>query len=139
MAQTPQGKPLPEITDFSRPFWSAAKNGKLVMQKCGRCGTVDFFPKPWCVECGYRGLEWVEVKPEGTVYSYTVSYLVMMNFPAWKDDLPVMVCIIDLDDGGRMYGQLTGCSPEEVRIGMRVQAYFEDISEEAAIPKFRPA
>ena len=139
MAQIPQGKPLPEITDFSRPFWSAAKKGKLVMQKCGRCGTLDFFPKPWCIECGYRGLEWVEVKPQGTVYSYTVAYTVMMNFPAWKDDLPITLCIIDLDDGPRMYGQLTGCSPEKVHIGMRVQAYFEDISEDAAVPKFRPA
>jgi len=49
-----------------------------------------------------------------------------------------MQCIIDLDDGPRMYGQLTGCSPEQIRIGMRVEKYFEDISEDAAIPKFHP-
>lgn len=139
MAQIPQGKPLPEITDLTRPFWTAAKQRKLVMQKCKRCGILNFFPKPWCIECGHRGLEWVEVKPQGTVYSHTVAYTVMMNFPAWKDDLPVVMCIIDLDDGPRMYGQVTGCSPEKVHIGMRVEAYFEDISEDAAIPKFHPA
>ncbi len=139
MAQTTQGKPLPEITDLTRPFWSAAKEGRLVMQKCTRCGTFDFFPKPWCIECGHRGLEWVEVKPQGTVYSHTVARVVMMNYPAWKDDIPLVLCIIDLDDGPRMYGQLTHCSPEQVRIGMRVKAYFEDVSDQAAIPKFRPA
>lgn len=138
MAQTPQDKPLPEITDLTRPFWSAAKQGKLVMQKCARCATINFFPKPWCVECGQRGLEWVEVTPRGVVYSYTVSRAVMMNFPAWKDDLPVVLCIIDLDDGGRMYGQLTECPPDDVHIGMRVQAHFEPISEDAGIAKFRP-
>ena len=133
----PQGKPLPEITDFTRPFWSAAKQHKLVVQKCRHCGTLDFLPKPWCIECGHRELD--EVRPRGTIYSYTVAYTVMMNYPAWKDDLPVVQCIIDLDDGPRMYGQLTGCSPDKVRIGMPVEAYFEDISDAAAIPKFRPA
>lgn len=139
MAQTFRGKPVPQITELTRPFWSAAKQRRLVMQKCVRCATIDFFPKPWCIECGDRGLEWVEVRPEGTVHSHTVARAVMMNFPAWKDDIPLILCIIDLDDGPRMCAQLTGCSSEEVRIGMRVKAYFEDISEEVAIPKFRPA
>ena len=138
MAQIPRGKPLPEITDQTRPFWTAARNRKLVVQKCNRCGTLNFYPKPWCIECANRGLEWVEVKPCGTVYSLTVAYTVMMNFPDWKDDLPVLMCIIDLDDGARMYGQLTDCAPDKAHIGMRVQAHFVDISEEAAIPKFRP-
>lgn len=138
MEQSPQGKPLPHITDLTRPFWSAAKEGRLVMQKCAHCATINFFPKPWCVECGHRGLEWVEVRPQGTVYSYTVARAVMMNLPGWKDELPVVQCIIDLDDGGRMYGQLTHCAPEAVRIGMQVQAYFEPIGPEAGIPRFRP-
>lgn len=138
MAQAPQGKPLPEITTLTRPFWSAAKNGKLMMQRCGRCATMNFFPKPWCVECGSRSLEWVEVRPQGILCSYTVSYAVMMNFPGWKDDLPVVLGIIDLDDGGRLYGQVTGCPAEKLQIGMRVEAYFEPISAEAGIPKFRP-
>ena len=37
-----------------------------------------------------------------------------------------------------MYGQVTDCAVEDLRIGMRVQAYFEPISDEAGIPKFRP-
>lgn len=139
MRQSPDGKPLPEITDLTRPFWSAAREGKLFMQKCPSCGTIDFFPKPWCVECGKREREWVEVRKTGTVYSHTAASLVMMNLPGWKEDLPVILCLVDLDDGPRMYAQLTGCSPEEVRIGMRVEAHFTAISEEAGIPKFRPA
>jgi len=138
MRQSADRKPLPEITDLTRPFWSAAREGKLVMQKCPSCGTIDFFPKPWCLECGKREREWVEVTTRGTVYSYTVTSLVMMNLPGWEKDLPVILCLVDLDDGGRMYAQLVGCSSEEVRIGMRVEAHFEQISDEAGIPKFRP-
>ena len=51
---------------------------------------------------------------------------------------PFSWCLIDLDDGARLYGQVTDCTPEDIKIGMRVEAYFEDISEEIAIPKFRP-
>ena len=30
------------------------------------------------------------------------------------------------------------CTPEDVQIGKRVEAYFADISDEATIPKFKP-
>lgn len=132
-------KPLPVITDLTRPFWTAAKNRKLVLQKCQRCEVFNFHPKPWCIECGSRELRWTDAKPTGTVYSFTISRTVAMNFPGWEKDLPVLLCLIDLDDGARMYAQVTDCSPEEIRIGMRVTVHFEDISEEAGIPKFRPA
>lgn len=138
MTRLPEGKPLPEITDLTRPFWTEAKQRKLVMQKCSKCMTVNFYPKPWCVECGSRAMEWTEVKQEGVVYSHTVAYTVMMNYPAWKRDLPILIGIIDVDDAGRMYAQITDCSPEQLRIGMRVKVHFEDISDDAAIPKFRP-
>lgn len=131
-------KPLPDITDQTRPFWTAAKQGKFVLQKCGRCATFNFHPKPWCIECGSRELAWTEARPFGTVYSHTVSTSVAMNYPGWEADLPLILCLIDLDDGARMYGQVTGCKPEEIRIGLRVEVYFEDISEDAGIPKFRP-
>ena len=134
-----QSKPLPAITDLTRPFWTAAKNGKLVLQKCQRCATFNFHPKPWCIECGSRELTWTTAKPSGTVYSHTVSHTVAMNSPAWAGEMPLIMCLIDLDDGARMYGQVTDCRPDDIRIGMRVDVHFEDISEEAGIPKFRLA
>jgi uncharacterized protein len=138
MDPTTRGRPVPELTDLTRPFWTAAKNRKLVMQKCGRCGALNFFPKPWCIDCGQLELEWVEVKPQGSVYSHTTAYTVMMNYPGWKAELPITLCIVELDDGPRMYGQLTGCAPENVRVGMRIEAHFADINDGAGIPRFRP-
>ncbi|RZL86561.1 MAG: Zn-ribbon domain-containing OB-fold protein [Variovorax sp.] len=138
MSDLSLGKPLPAITDLTRPFWTAAKNGRLVLQKCERCATFNFHPKPWCIECGSRELAWTDAKPFGVVYSHTVSYSVAMNSPAWEAELPVVLCLIDLDDGARMYGQVTDCKPADIRVGMRVEVHFEDISDEAGIPKFRP-
>lgn len=137
MNQSSNGKPLPAIPDLTRPFWVAAHEGRLVMQKCQACAVVNFYPKPWCVECGSRRLEWVEMSKRGVVYSHTTAAIVMMNLPGWKEDLPVVLCLIDLDDGPRLYAQLTDCGPDGPYIGMRVEAYFETISEDAGIPKFR--
>lgn len=139
MTNANSNKPLPQITDLTRPFWTAAKQGKLVLQKCGKCSTFNFFPKPWCIECGSRDLTWTDAKTGGTVYSFTISRSVAMNFPGWEAELPVLMCLIDLDDGVRLYGQVKGCKPEDMKIGMRVETFFEDISDEAGIPKFRPA
>ncbi len=139
MADLSQSKPLPVITDLTRPFWTAARNGKFVLQKCQRCATFNFHPKPWCIECGSRDLAWTDARPSGTVYSHTVSHTVAMNSPAWEVEMPLIMCLIDLDDGARIYGQVTGCQPADIRIGMRVEVHFENISEEAGIPKFHPA
>jgi len=138
MGETLPSKPLPAITDLTRPFWTAAKQQRFVLQKCGHCGTFNFHPKPWCIECGSRDLSWADAKPHGTVYSYTVSYSVAMNYLGWQADLPIILGLIDTDDGARMYAQVTGCKPEDIHVGMRVEVYFEDISAEAGIPKFRP-
>ncbi len=132
------GKPLPQISDLTRPFWTAAKQRKLVLQKCTQCGTFQFFPKPWCIECGCRDMPWTEARPSGTVYTFTISRSVVMNYRGWEKDLPVLMCLIDLDEGTRLYAQVVDCQPEHIHIGMRVQVCFEDISEDAGIPKFRP-
>lgn len=138
MSQAAPDKPLPSITDLTQPFWTAAKNGRLVLQKCQRCATFNFHPKPWCIECGCRELVWTDAQPTGTVYSTTISRSVAMNFPGWQAELPVLMCLVDLDDGPRLYAQVKHCKPEDLRIGLRVQAFFEDISADAGIPKFRP-
>ena len=139
MDTTSLNKPLPTITDLTRPFWTAAKRGQLLLQKCQRCATFNFHPKPWCIECGSRELAWMPAKPFGTVYSHTVSRSVAMNYAGWEAELPVILCLVDLDDGARMYAQVTDCRPEDIHVGMRVAVHFVDISDEAGIPKFRPA
>jgi len=38
----------------------------------------------------------------------------------------------------RMMSNVVGCSPEAVKIGMPVEATFEDWTEEISVPKFKP-
>jgi uncharacterized protein len=34
---------------------------------------------------------------------------------------------------------VVGCAPDAVRIGMRVEVVFDDVTTEITLPKFRPA
>lgn len=132
-------KPLPVLDDLTRPFWEGAKEGKFMIQRCVDCGTHNFYPKPWCIECGSRNLRWVQASGKGTIYSFTVSRSVAMNYPGWAAELPVVLALVDLEEGVRLYAQITDCAPEGVYIGMPVQAWIADLIEDMKIPKFKPA
>lgn len=132
-------KPLPALDDLTRHFWEGAKEGKFMIQKCAGCGTHNFYPKPWCIECGSRQLDWVQASGKGTIYSFTVSRSVAMNYPGWTAELPVVLALVDLEEGVRLYAQITDCAPENVYIGMPVQAWIADLIEGMKIPKFKPA
>lgn len=131
-------KPLPEVTPLTKPFWDSTKRHELVVQRCKGCGRYIWYPKAWCPFCGSRELEWAKVSGLGTVYAATTTRIVAGNSPAWGEELPYTIAIVDMDEGFRMYGRVVDVKPEEVEVGMRVEIYFEDATEEIAIPIFRP-
>jgi uncharacterized OB-fold protein len=56
----------------------------------------------------------------------------------FKDQLPYVVAMIELDEGVRMMGNVTGCPVESVRIGMPVEAYAVECGDGMAVPFWRP-
>jgi hypothetical protein len=129
-------KPLPEVTSLTKPFWEAAKRHELVLQRCRRCHEHQWFPRPWCLHCGGRELDWAPVSGRGTVYSFTIIRQVVGNSPAFQADLPFPIGLIELEEGPRMYATLVNCSPDEVQIGQRVRVVFDDVTPDLALPKF---
>jgi uncharacterized OB-fold protein len=71
------------------------------------------------------------------VHTYTV--IRQNGAQPFRDELPYVVAVIDLEEGPRMMSNLTGCSPAEVRIGMEVVAYAVPIGEGIALPFWEPA
>jgi uncharacterized OB-fold protein len=57
--------------------------------------------------------------------------------PAFADEVPYNIAVVELDEGVRMTANVVGCANEELRIGMPLVVTFEQVSEEVAIPKFR--
>ena len=129
--------PLPTIDAETRPFWEAAKAGKLRLPRCTACGKFHFYPRPFCPHCYHRGVEWADVSGRGTVHSFYVAH--RPAHPAFKDRVPYVVALVDLAEGPRMMTNIVDCPPEAVSIGMPVQVVFRKLTEDVILPCFRPA
>lgn len=130
-------KPLPRPTPASLPFWEAAKRHELHIQRCGSCGAHLFYPRELCSECLATDLHWVHVSGKGTVYSFTIAQ--QPTHPAFAEDVPYVIAIVELDEGPRLTTNIVGCKPEDVRVGMKVVASFEDVTPDRTLVKFRSA
>ena len=130
-------KPLPIINEETKPYWEYCQKHELRMQKCTQCGHIRFPISILCPQCHSMDSQWEKLSGKGSIYSYTV-YRVAYH-PAFKNDIPYVVAIIQLDEGPRMESNIIGCKPENVKIEMRVEVSFEDVTAEVSLPKFKPA
>jgi uncharacterized OB-fold protein len=130
-------KPLPLINEETRPYWEYCRKHELRMQQCRQCGHIRFPLSVICPKCHSMEAEWTKLSGKGKIYSFTI-YRVPYH-PAFKDDIPYVVAIIQLDEGPRMESNVIGCQVEEVRMEMPVVVAFDDVTGEVTLPKFRPA
>ena len=130
-------KPLPVINEDNAPYWEYAREHQLRMQKCANCGHIRFPVSIVCPRCHSLETEWTRLSGKGKVYSYVIYH--QAYHPAYKDDIPYVVAIIQLDEGPRMESNITDCRMEDLRVGMPVELYFDDVTEDVSLPKFRPA
>jgi uncharacterized OB-fold protein len=130
-------RPLPTPNPFSRPFWEATKRHQLVLQKCDKCGTFRYYPRPRCPECLSAEATWTEVSGHGTVYTFTIVHRPLARWFAKK--VPLVCAVIELDEGVRMMSNVENIDPQDVRVGLPVRVIFDDVDEEITLPKFEPA
>lgn len=127
-------KPVPGITPFSAPYWEAAKNERLVLPRCNRCGRFHHHPRPWCPHCWSSDLGWEEVSGRATV----VTFCVVHQPPSPEFDVPYVLAVVELQEGPEMMTNIVDVSPAAVHIGMPVTVTFEHRGD-LELPQFRPA
>jgi uncharacterized OB-fold protein len=132
----PKPRPAPIADHDSAPYWQALHDGKLLVQRCRDCGEVQLYPRDRCLGC--RGpVDFEEASGRGTVYSFTV---IRQNYARpFRDWIPYVVALVDLEEGPRLMTNLVDCDPEAVEVGMAVVARFEVVSDDAGIALFAPA
>ncbi|MCZ6558602.1 MAG: Zn-ribbon domain-containing OB-fold protein [SAR324 cluster bacterium] len=130
-------KPLPVIDAETRPFWDAAKAHKFVLQHCGDCGKYVHYPRAICPHCNGRNMDWRDASGEGEIYSFTVAR--RPAGPAFKEDVPYVIVLVDLKEGPRMLSNLVTDDVDGVRIGQRVKVMFDEVTDEITLPKFELA
>jgi uncharacterized OB-fold protein len=124
----------PAVTEETEPFWTAAAEGRLLVERCTVCGAESFPPRGICRSCRARSTQFSEVSGRGEVYSFTV------NYQRWLPDLEVPYAVVLVEfpghPGVRVVGRLRGCPPQEATIGMSVEIGFEPGPGGFAIPSF---
>lgn len=129
-------RPLPTITDLNRPFWDACARHELRMQRCTRCGHIRWPIEGVCPRCLSREADWIVLSGRGTVFSFVVFH--RAYHPAFSNDVPYNVALVELEEGPLMISNVIGVAPDAVYIGMPVEVVFVEIAPGIWLPKFRP-
>jgi uncharacterized OB-fold protein len=134
------GLPVPAVPEAPElaPYWAAAAAGRLILPRCRQCAFVIWYPRTFCPACGGADVEWIDSPGLGTVYSCTVT----RHGPGrYKDVGPYVLAYVELDEGPRVLTNIVDCVPEQVAIGQRVAAVFDQADPEgqglAALLRFR--
>ena len=131
-----EGRPLPGPDTVSTAYWEAAARGELLYQECPTCGNRQFYPRAMCTACA-ADVEWRQASGRGTVHTFTV---IRQNLAKpFREVLPYVVAMVELDEGPRMMGNVTGCDADDVHIGMAVECYVVKVEDDLGVPFWRPA
>ncbi|MGH3304287.1 MAG: OB-fold domain-containing protein [Streptosporangiaceae bacterium] len=139
----PAGRPAGTPRDVMRPpfspdtefFWAGTRTGELRIQRCGGCDALRHPPGPACLSCGSVGqAEYQVATGTGTVYSYVVH----RHPPVPGKALPIVIALVELTEGVRMLGELTGIDPADVAIGLPVLVHLRRVDDDLVLPDWRP-
>ena len=128
-------KPKPRPAPESLPYWQAAREHRLALPKCDECQKFWFPPSRTCPHCLSTKFSFQNVSGKGKVFSFVTFHRVYR--PAFTNDVPYVVALIELDEGPRLLSNIMGVTHEQVRCEMRVEVVFDDYDEEISIPKFK--
>lgn len=118
---------------LSRQYWGALAEGRLVIPFCHDCAKHFFFPRRWCPTCWSDRVELVDSDGVGEIFAISELHTAFQGIS--KEELPVPVVLVSLDEGVVIPGRLAKvCMPAVV--GDRVQLTFAP-DPEVELPLFR--
>lgn len=118
-------KPMPVMTEISKPFWQGLKEGEIRIQQCNQCDGWVFFPRRHCSHCMSHDLEWKPVSGKGKLYSYTLTRI--PTLPEFADEMPQALAVVELEQGVRINTTLVGLEEEQIKIGMELKPVLNQV------------
>ena len=141
----PSLRPRPAINADNAVIWAGYRDHELRIPVCNGCGMGSLPPVPRCSACGGFDFGYVVAGGRGQLYSFSVVH--HPKVPGFRYPLPVG--LIELDEGPRIVTDLVGLTPEQLRIGMRMEVDWleshpalvdgaTDSQGAITLPQFRP-
>jgi uncharacterized protein len=134
MTNQPVPKPAPHASAESLPYWQGAKEHKLLLQCCCSCGQFWFPPSARCRHCLSPEFIWQPASGERRIYSFVAYH--RLYHPAFENELPYVVALVELREGPRLLTNIVGTAWQNVRCDQFVHVVFDGDGSGPVIPKF---
>ncbi|NUV58908.1 Zn-ribbon domain-containing OB-fold protein [Streptomyces sp. CAI-85] len=121
---------LPEADAFTRAYWDAAAEGRLLIRRCGDCGRAHHYPREFCPYCWSESVTWENASGRATLYTWSVVH--RNDLPPFGERTPYVAAVVDLAEGPRMSTEVVDV--REPRVGMVLEVRFRE-----GVPVFGPA
>lgn len=128
-------KPVPKPEADTEEFWKGCNNQELRFQKCGECGYVRWPPSYLCPECHSTETSWIISNGKGEIYTYCIFNMAFQE--SFKEEVPYVTAVIELEEGPHLLSNVIGCDPSDVEIGMPVKVTWKKRGE-YTIHQFKP-
>lgn len=128
-------KPQPRVNGVTSPFWEGANAGKLMIQRCSKCGSAIFYPRVCCPFCKEADLAWEEASGRGQIISHTTVR--RTHHDGFNTDAPYVFAAVALEEGPCIYGQVPNAPLESSLVGREVRVDFVEHGPGRKMPIFR--
>jgi uncharacterized OB-fold protein len=129
-------RPLPVVRSFTKPFWDATREKRLLLQYDRVAKAYQFYPRATSIYTGKASnLEWREVSGKGKIFRYTIARRAR---PPFREHEPFWLAMVTLDEGVNMMTNIVGCTEEQMKIGMRVKPHWSPLTDGRNLLLFEP-
>lgn len=122
-------RPRPQWNQDQAWFWEGLQQHELRIQRFTDDGTLVFPPANANPNTHAMDYDWVVSSGKGTLYSYTVVHYPQV--PSF--DYPLIVGLVELEEGIRIISNIVAVKPEQVTIGMPLEVCFPDTNSDDGI------
>lgn len=134
--RTAPAKPRPVATPVTQPYWDALRDERIAIQRCGDCRGWVHYPRNRCSHCLSENLAFEPVGSTGKVYTFSVAR--QPTSAAFLDMTPMVIGIVELDDGPKVTTNVIGIDADNVRVGMPVTVVFDHGDDGMTLLYFKP-
>ncbi|GGY25268.1 Zn-ribbon domain-containing OB-fold protein [Streptomyces omiyaensis] len=124
----------PDIDAFTRTYWDAAAEGRLLIRRCRACGRPHHYPREFCPHCWSEDVVWERASGRATLYTWSVVH--RNDLPPFDGRVPYAAAVVDLEEGPRMMTEVVGVPEDGLRVGMPLEAAFREGPDGVTVPVF---
>lgn len=128
---------VPVTDPFTRAYWDAAADGRLLLRRCRAlgCGRAHHYPREFCPHCWSEDVVWEEASGQAELYTWSVVH--RNDLPPFAGRVPYVAAVVDLAEGPRMMTEVVDCPEPDLSVGLPLQVAFQ-AGDGFTKPVFRP-